>query len=318
MSIKTDTSSDLPTAVDGAIPVQIVLGTTLRKFVFERLIPNLAASTDQNLEIHLLDYSSSHAEKTFNVAANCQVFEHSRRKSTAGFGENHNLIFERRNSRSPFIVLNPDTIVAKNSIDQLCLRMAPEHDEVALVEGRQWPFQHPKEYDSVTLQTPWASGAFVLINGDFFDEVSGFDERYFMYLEDVDLSWTAWQKGLKVLHEPSASCFHFSEGPFHREDLESIEEIYGKVNFVRLLEKFFGVSGLRHAASVLSSEFGHVEAKATFIKAGFLKAFDEFSEVRNFSVTSTSSSDSEEDILKDRAMPWIRVMGYNRFHKLRF
>lgn len=318
MSIENPPISDLRKAVGGTISVQIVLGADLRNFVFERLLPNLAASTERNLEIHLLDYSSSQTGKTFAVTTNCQVFEHPRRSSTAGFGENHNLIFERRNSRSPFIVLNPDTIVAKHAIDRLFSRMPSEHNDVALVEGRQWPFQHPKEYDSVTLETPWASGAFLLINGDFFDGVSGFDERYFMYLEDVDLSWTAWRKGLKVIHEPSASCFHFSEGPFHREDLESTEEVFGKVNFIRLLEKFFGTRGLRYAASTLIEEFGRFEAEEFFAKAGFQEILNEFDKATKFSIKFISESGLREDILQDTLNPWIKVMGYNRFHELRF
>jgi N-acetylglucosaminyl-diphospho-decaprenol L-rhamnosyltransferase len=40
------------------------------------------------------------------------------------------------------------------------------------------------------------------------DEVRGFDEAYFMYLEDVDLCWRIGRAGWRVRYEPSARVTH--------------------------------------------------------------------------------------------------------------
>jgi len=54
----------------------------------------------------------------------------------------------------------------------------------------------------------WVSGAGFLVRRDAFEAVGGFDESYFMYVEDVDLCWRLHRAGWKVLYEPSACVVH--------------------------------------------------------------------------------------------------------------
>jgi N-acetylglucosaminyl-diphospho-decaprenol L-rhamnosyltransferase len=54
----------------------------------------------------------------------------------------------------------------------------------------------------------WVSGAFFLVRRTAFDDVAGFDERYFMYVEDVDLCWRLRQAGWTIRYEPSAEVTH--------------------------------------------------------------------------------------------------------------
>ena len=69
------------------------------------------------------------------------------------------------------------------------------------------------------------------------------DELYFLYAEDVDLSWRAWLKGYRVLYEPAAQIIHFTNGRFERDDLISNEQYYGLRNFILISRKFFGKKG---------------------------------------------------------------------------
>jgi len=39
-------------------------------------------------------------------------------------------------------------------------------------------------------------------------QAGGFDDRFFAYLEDVDLSWTMWRLGYRVLYAPRALVHH--------------------------------------------------------------------------------------------------------------
>ena len=52
------------------------------------------------------------------------------------------------------------------------------------------------------------SGAGFLVRHDAFDAVGGFDEAYFMYVEDVDLCWRLHRAGWGVWYEPSARVVH--------------------------------------------------------------------------------------------------------------
>jgi N-acetylglucosaminyl-diphospho-decaprenol L-rhamnosyltransferase len=54
----------------------------------------------------------------------------------------------------------------------------------------------------------WLSGSCLLLRRAAFDEVSGFDERYFMYMEDVDLGDRLGKAGWQNVYVPSAEILH--------------------------------------------------------------------------------------------------------------
>lgn len=59
-------------------------------------------------------------------------------------------------------------------------------------------------------RVPWAIAAFLLVRRSAFDEVGGFDERQWMYAEDLDLGWRLDQAGWATRYEPRASVDHES------------------------------------------------------------------------------------------------------------
>ena len=54
----------------------------------------------------------------------------------------------------------------------------------------------------------WVSGACFLVRRSAFEQVGGFDESYFMYLEDVDLCWRLGQGGWSAAYVPEAEVTH--------------------------------------------------------------------------------------------------------------
>ncbi len=54
----------------------------------------------------------------------------------------------------------------------------------------------------------WLSGSCLLLRRAAFDEVDGFDERYFMYMEDVDLGDRLGNAGWQSVYVPSAEVLH--------------------------------------------------------------------------------------------------------------
>lgn len=54
----------------------------------------------------------------------------------------------------------------------------------------------------------WVAGTHLVARRTAWEEVGGFDEGFFMYLEDVDLCWRLRQKGWRTGYEPAAVVTH--------------------------------------------------------------------------------------------------------------
>ena len=61
---------------------------------------------------------------------------------------------------------------------------------------------------AVARAVDWVSGAAVWLRRAALDTVGGWDERYFMYVEDLDLCWRLRQAGFVVAYEPAGGVMH--------------------------------------------------------------------------------------------------------------
>ena len=61
---------------------------------------------------------------------------------------------------------------------------------------------------SSTRSVDWISGCCMMIPALIFKKINGFDENYFLFIEDVDLCQTMWKSGYRVDYFPSAKIFH--------------------------------------------------------------------------------------------------------------
>jgi hypothetical protein len=65
------------------------------------------------------------------------------------------------------------------------------------------------DWDHTAVQpVDWVSGAAICIRREVWEQVGGFDERFFMYAEDIDWSLRAQQAGWKVYYVPDAMIVH--------------------------------------------------------------------------------------------------------------
>lgn len=69
-------------------------------------------------------------------------------------------------------------------------------------------YRQEKESTDVGREVGWLSGACLLVRRAAFDAVGGFDDRYFMYFEDVDLGFRLGRASWANLYEPSAEVTH--------------------------------------------------------------------------------------------------------------
>lgn len=182
-----------------------------------------------------------------------------------GFGGAMNFGFNMINSHKFFLYINPDTYLDSSCIKQMIQSF---DKKVGLIEARQLPFSHPKDLPLPhTFETPWASGSCLLINSKFFKNVQGFDENYWMYLEDVDLSWKAWINGYSVLQNPEAVVYHYT-GVYFRYSQNSyeIEHFWSIRNFLYISLVFFGKKGLKKAFDLIDKQGFDKDLKNEAIK----------------------------------------------------
>jgi N-acetylglucosaminyl-diphospho-decaprenol L-rhamnosyltransferase len=66
------------------------------------------------------------------------------------------------------------------------------------------------------LVVEWVSGAAMLVRREAFEQVGGFDEGFFMYVEDLDLCARIREAGWKSLYYPGATMLHHVAGSSRR------------------------------------------------------------------------------------------------------
>lgn len=183
--------------------------------LLQRTLASLVEPTRQPLRRRLLIHDNSVDDTTAervaalarSVCAGAASVDVHASASNLGFGRGHNAAIAR--GGAPFVLLlNQDCILEPEVLEPLLQAAETSPADVAAWELRQIPYEHPKAYDPVTLETPWASAAALLLRRAAFESVGGFDARIFMYGEDVDLSWRLRAKGWRLLYQPKFAVVH--------------------------------------------------------------------------------------------------------------
>ena len=136
-----------------------------------------------------------------------------------GFGAGHNLAIKAGNA--PYcLITNIDLTFEKNTLSRLMATALADVSDAAAWETRQKPYEHPKFYDPVTGSTNWNSHACVLLRRSAVELVGGYDETFFMYGEDVDLSYRLRRAGYMLRYCPAAVVMHYCY-----EDAETLKPL---------------------------------------------------------------------------------------------
>ncbi len=141
-----------------------------------------------------------------------------------GFGAGHNRLMKDAFAKGAdiYIATNPDGLLEPEAIGAL-VQMMRAYNGRALIEALQFPDEHPKVYDPYTLETPWVSGACLAFSRAAYEALGGFDETFFMYGEDVDVSWRARAHGFALRVCPRALFLHgVTNRPRNPESLKMI------------------------------------------------------------------------------------------------
>ncbi len=120
--------------------------------------------------------------------------------------------------KHPEVGLGGGELLSLDSSRQVCARRFPTLlDEFFRLSGLACRFpKHPlfarfmrgADDPTVSGEVDWITGAFVFIPAVLFEEFGGFDQRFFMYFEEVDLCKRMRASGLAVLYWPQLKCLH--------------------------------------------------------------------------------------------------------------
>ncbi len=171
-----------------------------------------------------------------------------------GFGPAHNQLARSFGYDSEYILaLNPDTIPFHDLLQRL-VEVAENRPDAALVEAAQFPVEHQKAFDDRGL-TNWCCATCLLLRTSVFRDLGGFDERIFLYCEDVDLSWRSWLAGHCCLYVPAAKCVHISQEEDIGKD-RSVEIFHMELGNLYLRAKYFGRGAVADHIDYLRPRFG--------------------------------------------------------------
>lgn len=124
----------------------------------------------------------------------------------SGSARGHNILGESCKAEY-MMIMNPDVIVSPRFFIEMIKPL--NNAKVGMVEARQTPIEHPKEYDVKTKETDWATTACVIFPTKVFEELNGFDsDTFFMYCDDLDFSWRMRLAGYKIIYQPLAPVYH--------------------------------------------------------------------------------------------------------------
>lgn len=202
---------------------------------------NLAAVTLECPEAHVIvvdNFTSSGEQAEVRRLSAAHLWTALLLETNTGFGEGVNAgatAAIEAGARS-LIVLNPDATIGRAGLERLVTRVTREpRAMVAPViyrsNGRMWFGGSDVYTDDGRMGNPrlrseragrpyreWLTGACFAMTSELWRELDGFDHDYFLYWEDVDLSYRVVAAGGSLIVEREAEAIHDAGGT-HTETL---------------------------------------------------------------------------------------------------
>ena len=203
-------------------------------------------------KLFIIDNSSNNdLEKIKNLNAKIEYIFN---PSNPGYGYSHNIAIRKSlyTSTKYHLVLNPDIYCEKNVLKELYDFMERNHDsglimpQILYPDGsiqylckllptpldlfsrrflifppfKEWAKKRKELYELIfteynrIMEPPYLSGCFMFLRVEVLKEVGIFDERFFMYLEDTDLSRRIHKK-YKTVFYPKVTIYHdYAKGSY--------------------------------------------------------------------------------------------------------
>lgn len=207
------------------------------------------------LPVRLFLIDNSPDARLSELASIDQRIEYIHTKQNLGFGKGHNIgIAKSLQAGSQFhLILNPDVHYSEGTLEGLIGYMK-EHEEIGLVMPKVLNIdgtlqylckEEPRPFDLIcrrfipsflkplfrkrlesyelrhksheeVMEVPFLSGCFMLVRSKVFSKVGMFDEKFFMYLEDLDFCRRV-STYFRLVYYPEVSIYHhYGKGSYKK------------------------------------------------------------------------------------------------------
>ncbi len=230
----------------------VILNYNVRHFLELCLKSVEAALVNINAEIIVVDNQSSDGscDMVSTLFPEVKLIANS---ENYGFSKGNNIGVAQ--AKGEYVcILNPDTVVAEDTFEE-SLKHIENTSKIGilgcrLIDGQGQFLPESKRYvpspsvaikkmlgftDTYYVKTlnelsfgkvPVLVGAFMLVKTNIYNEVSGFDEDYFMYGDDIDLSYKVDKAGYQNMYFGKTSIVHF-KGESTLKDKIYAKRFYG-------------------------------------------------------------------------------------------
>jgi GT2 family glycosyltransferase len=273
-----------------ASPVTLLVLNFNGKHYLKQCLDSLLATDYSNFEVVVVDNGSTDGSKEFIKSnySSVKLIEHDR---NYGYAFGYNLVMDKIGTEY-IALINNDIIAEPNWLKQLMVYI--EDDDVAAVVPKM-KFPDKKRINSaggscdifgngwnrgngeidrgqfnMVQEVFYGNGGALLIKKKVWREVGPFDERYFMYGEDLDWCWRARLKGYKIIYVPQAEIYHYWHGSggvivnmLERHSLSTVIKNYSLKNLILIM---FAYLKLKFLKSIWLIMHGKAEEKLAVLK----------------------------------------------------
>ena len=205
-----------------------------------------------NLDFEIIIIDNNSSDNTVKIIKNnFNSVKLIKNKKNLGFGAAHNIAIKLGKGRY-HLVLNPDIIFTENTIEKL-INFMEENSDVGLISPKiifpdgaiqylckrlpclfdlcvrrftsgfiQDLFKKRIDYFEMRetgynkiMDVPYLSGSFMLFRRSILEKIGGFDENFYMYFEDADITQRAAEISRTVFY-PYTSVIHLWERGSHK------------------------------------------------------------------------------------------------------
>lgn len=204
--------------------VSVIIVTHNGLHFLKKCLPTIKKQTYQNFEIVVVDNNSQDGTLTF-LSQYWPQIKIVKNSVNNGFAKANNQGVQIASGEFLFF-LNNDTELFLNTVSELAAAYKPKSILTAYqiptrnkrLPGRcgagmdlfGYPFINHKNHQKTKLF--YADGAALFLKREDFIKIGMFDEKLFMFQEDVDLSWRAQIMGFKIVGCRDAKLYHFYGG----------------------------------------------------------------------------------------------------------